>query len=95
MATVLYTGMAVLLLLSFHLSAAISIQFFTQGKGKRERKRKRNKVIRPKSRASALAKKSGRQTDKHSFSKKYVKKLFTTSSIFSTIQRHEKCDKKP
>ena len=56
---------------------------------------KRNKVIRPKSRASALSK-TARQTDRQTifFSKRHFKQLFTTPSFFSTIQRHEKCDKK-
>ena len=35
-----------------------------------EKKKNKNKVIRPKLRASALSKKSGRQTDKHFFFKK-------------------------
>ena len=57
-------------------------------------KRDRNKVIRPKSRASALSK-NVRQTDKSSFSKALFKRLFTPPSFFSAIQSHQKRDKKP
>ena len=40
-------------------------------------------------------KQSGRQTDKRFFSKRHFKQLLTTSSFLSTVQRHEKRDKKP
>ena len=47
---------------------------------------KQNKVIRPKSRASALSKMSGRQSDKHFFSKTLLKRLFTPPSFFSLFR---------
>ena len=53
-----------------------------------------NKVIRPKSRASALSKKV-RQTNNFFFSKNHLKGLFTPSCFFSTIHRHKKRNKKP
>ena len=40
-----------------------------------------NKVIRPKSRASAFSKKSGRQTDKHFFFKKIFEMAVFSSKI--------------
>ena len=40
-------------------------------------------------------KKSGRQTDKHNFSKRHFELLFTPQNTFSTIQRHKKCFKNP
>ena len=54
-----------------------------------------NKIIRPMWRASALSKKSGRQTDKQSFFKKTFEMAVYSSSSFSIIQKHEKRFKKP
>ena len=53
-------------------------------------KTKLNKVIRPKLRASAFLKKSGRQTDKQLFffKKTFEMVIYFSKSFFTAIQRH-------